>query len=206
MIESGGTPTIGVVTGFALCAKTAGMCVIINMAGRTIHGRAFENIILMAVCAGGCCVFAIELEGKLGVVYMGGFPAIRRMATFTLSAKSTAMRVVINMTGGAVHGSAFEDAVLMTIFASYGRMLTIEMEGKFGVIYMGGLPTIRRMTGRAILSKLAVVEIILLMTGIALLRRGLHVGDGAVIEMTFGAGCQSVLPNQIERNPVMVKV
>ena len=206
MIESGGTPTIGVVTGFALCAKTAGMCVIINMAGRTIHGRAFENIILMAVCAGGCCVFAIELEGKLGVVYMGGFPAIRRMATFTLSAKSTAMRVVINMTGGAVHGSAFEDAVFMTVFASHGRMFSIQMECKFGVIYMGGLPAIRRMTGRAILSKLAVVEIILLMTGIALLRRGLHIGDGSVIEMTLGAGSQSVLPNQIERNPVMVKV
>ena len=71
---------------------------------------------------------------------------------------------------------------------------------------MGGFPAIGRMTGRAILSKLAVVEIILLMTGIALLRRGLHVGDGSVIEMTFGAGSQSVLPNQIERNPVMVKV
>ena len=110
------------------------------------------------------------------------------------------------MTGGAVHGGAFEDAVLMTVFASHGRMFSIKMECKFGVIYMGGLPAIRRMTGRAILSKLAVVEIILLMTGIALLRRGLHVGDGAVIEMTFGAGCQSVLPNQIERNPVMVKV
>ena len=206
MIESGGTPTIGVVTGFALCAKTAGMCVIINMAGRTIHGRAFENIILMAVCAGGCCVFAIEFEGKLGVVYMGGFPAIGCMATFTLSAKSAAMRVVINMAGGAVHGGAFEDAVLMTVFASHGCMLTIEMECKFGVIHMGRLPAIGRMTGRTILSKLAVVEIILLMTGIALLRRGLHISDGAVIEMTFGAGCQSVLPNQIERNPVMVKV
>ena len=206
MIESGGTPTIGVVTGSALCAKTAGMCVIINMAGRTIHGRAFENIILMAVCAGGCRVFAIEFEGKLGVVYMGWFPAIGCMAAFTLSAKSAAMRVVINMTGGAVHGSAFEDAVLMTVFASHSCMLTIEMKCKFGVIYMGGFPTIGRMTGRTILSKLAVVEIILLMTGIALLRRGLHVGDGSVIEMTFGAGCQSVLPNQIERNPVMVKV
>ena len=54
VIESGGTPTIGVVAGSALCAKTAGMCVIINMAGRTIHGRAFEYIILMAVCTGGC--------------------------------------------------------------------------------------------------------------------------------------------------------
>jgi len=206
VIESGGTPTIGVVTGSALCAKTAGMCIIINMAGRTIHGRAFENIILMAVCAGGCRVFAIEFEGKLGVVYMGGFPAIGRMATFTLSAKSAAMRIVINMTGGAVHRSAFEDAVLMTVFASHGCMLTIEMKCKFGVIYMGGFPAIGRMTGRAILSKLAVVEIILLMTGIALLRRGLHVGDGSVIEMTLGAGSQSVLPNQIERNPVMVKV
>ena len=206
MIESGGTPTIGVVTGSALCAKTAGMCVIINMAGRTIHGRAFENIILMAVCAGGCRVFAIEFEGKLGVVYVGRFPTIGRMTTFTLSAKSTAMRVVIDMTGGAVHGSAFEDAVLMTVFASHGRMLTIEMKCEFGVIHMGRLPAIGRMTGRAILSKLAVVEIILLMTGIALLRRGLHIGDGSVIEMTFGAGSQSVLPNQIERNPVMVKV
>ena len=112
------------------------MCVIINMAGRTIHGRAFEYIILMAVCTGGGCVFAIKFECKLRVVYMGGFPAIRCMATFTLSAKSAAMRVVINMTGGAVHGSAFEDAILMTVFASHSCMLTIEMKCKFGVIHM----------------------------------------------------------------------
>jgi len=206
VVESGRAPTIGVVAGSALCAKTAGMRVIINMAGRTIHGRAFEDIILMAVCAGGGCMFAVEFEGKLGVVYMGGFPALGCMATFTLSAKSAAMRVVINMTGGAVHGSAFEDAVLMTVFASHGCMLTIEMKCKFGVVHMGGLPAIGCMTGCAILSKLTVVEIILLMTGITLLRRGLHVGNGSVIEMTFGAGSQSVLPNQIERNPVMVKV
>ena len=116
------------------------------------------------------------------------------------------MRIIINMAGCAIHGRALEDAILMAILAGYSCMFAIKMEGELGVIYIGGFPAVRRMAGGAILSKLAVMEIIFLMAGIALLRRGLHVCDGAVIEMAVGAGCQSVLPNQIERDPVMVKV
>ena len=151
-------------------------------------------------------MFAIEFEGKFRVINFGGFPTVRCMAGFALSAKSTAMRIVINMTGGAVHGRAFEDAIDMTVFACYSGMFSVKVEGKLGVIHMGGFPSIGRMTGRTILSKLAVVEIIFLMAGITLLRSGLHISDGAVIEMAVGAKCQSVLPNQIERDPVMVKV
>ena len=108
MIESGGTPTIGVVTGSALCAKTAGMCVIINMAGRTIHGRAFENIILMAVCAGGCCMFALEFEGKLGVVDRGRYPAGREMAGGAIGPQLTVMVIILFMAGETRLRSCFQ--------------------------------------------------------------------------------------------------
>ena len=80
------------------------------------------------------------------------------------------------------------------------------MECKLGVIHISRFPAIGRMTGCAILSKLTFMEIIFLMAGITLLRSGLHIRDSAVIEVTVGAGCQSVLPNQIEWNPIMVKV
>jgi len=84
-------------------------------------------------------------------------------------------------------------------------MLSIEVESKFGVVHFGWFPGIRNVTGRAVLSKLAVVEIILLMAGVTLLGRGLHIRNGAVVKMTFGAGCLSVFTSQIERDPVMVK-
>ena len=98
----------------------------------------------------------------------------------------TVMRVILGMAGGTIHGRAFEYAIDMTALTSDGRMFTIKMERKFRVIYVCRLPGFGRMTRSTACPKLTVMEIIFLMTGKALLRSGLHVSDGAVVNMATG--------------------
>ena len=65
------------------------------------------------------------------------------MASGALRTIGTIMRVIRSMTGSTILRRAFEDAVDMTAFASHGRMLTVKMEGKLGMIYIGRFPTFR---------------------------------------------------------------
>ena len=69
------------------------------------------------------------------------------------------------MTGGTILRRAFEDAVDMTAFASHGRMLTVKVEGEQGVVNRCKFPTFGRVTGRAVVSELTVVMVILYVTG-----------------------------------------
>ena len=69
------------------------------------------------------------------------------------------------MAGRAVHGRAFEYTVDMAAFASYGRMFTVKMEGEQGVIHSRKVPAFGRVTGRAVVSELTVVMVILYVTG-----------------------------------------
>jgi hypothetical protein len=151
-------------------------------------------------------MFAVKMECELGVIYFGRFPAIRNMAGFALRSELPGVRIILEMAGGAVLRRAFEDTVDMTFLACHSCMLAIEMECEFGMIHLGRFPSFRSMTGGTICSKLPVMEIILLMTGITLLGCGLHVSDGAVIKVTVGAGCQSVFTDQFEWESVMVEV
>jgi hypothetical protein len=58
-----------------------------------------------------------------------------------LIAIGSLMRIDIAVAGCTVCGRTFEDTVDMTVCASHGRMLTIEMEGELRVIHFRGLPT-----------------------------------------------------------------
>ena len=58
MIERGRCPAAGCVALRTLCAKFAGMWIIVIMTGGTIHGRAFELSIDMAALAGDGGMFA----------------------------------------------------------------------------------------------------------------------------------------------------
>lgn len=205
MIECGRTPTSGVVTGCALSTKTASVRIILEMAGGAVCWRSLEFGVLVTIRAGSAGMFAVQFEGKLGVIDPGGLPSIRCMTGGAIRSKLTGVRVILEMARGTVHGCTFEDAVLMTILASHCGMGSIEVEGKFRVIHFGWFPGVRNVAGCAVLPKLAVVEIILLVAGVTLLGRGLHIRNGAVVKMTFGAGCLSMFASQIERDPVMVK-
>ncbi len=75
------------------------------------------------------------------------------------------MRICITVTGCAVHGRAFEDTIDMAVLASHARMLTVKVEGKQGVVNRCKFPAFGRVTGRAVVSELTVVMVILYMTG-----------------------------------------
>ena len=65
------------------------------------------------------------------------------MASGALRTIGTIMRVIRSMTGGTILWRAFEDPVNMTALASYRCMLTVKMESKLGMIYIGRFPTFR---------------------------------------------------------------
>ena len=75
------------------------------------------------------------------------------------------MRICITVTGCAVHGRAFEDTIDMAVLASHSRMLTVKVEGEQGVVNRCKFPAFGRVTGRAIVSELTVVMVILYMAG-----------------------------------------
>ncbi len=80
----------------------------------------------------GCVVVKCDLL-PIGGIVAGG--ALRTIAAI--------MRVIRSMTGSTILRRAFEDAVDMAALASHGRMLTVKMEGKLGMIYIGRFPTFR---------------------------------------------------------------
>ena len=80
-------------------------------------------------CEAGGVVIERDLIPRAGIMTGGA-----------LSTICTLMSVILGMAGGAVLRRAFEDAVDMTARAIHIRMLTIEMECKLRVVYIGGLP------------------------------------------------------------------
>ena len=79
------------------------------------------------------------------------------------------MRICITVTGRTVHGRAFEDTIDMAALTSHGRMLTVKVKGKQGVVNRCKFPAFGRMTGRAVVSELTVVMVILYVAGDTLL-------------------------------------
>ena len=134
-----------------------------------------------------------------------GSPIIGRVTTAALIAKLTRVRVVLGVTGGAVHGRAFEDTALMTTLAGHIGMFAFEMECKLRVVYLGRFPAIRCVAGSTIRSKLTVVFIILGVAGETILRGGLQVREFTRVDMALGTCGQGVPANQIERHLIMVE-
>ena len=95
------------------------MGIIVNMTGGAIHGRALEQIILMAICTGGSRVLTIKMERKLRVVNFGGFPTFGCMAGGALCSELPGVGIILEMAGGTIHGRAFEQVILMAIRASH---------------------------------------------------------------------------------------
>ena len=72
-------PSVGRVTCSAERAERTVMSIILEMAGSAVHGRAFEDTVLMAVRTSGIRVFAVKVESKLRMVNCCGFPSSGRV-------------------------------------------------------------------------------------------------------------------------------
>ena len=70
-----------------------------------------------------------DLLPRAGIMTGGAFRTI-----------GTIMSVIRSMAGGTILRRTFEDTVDMAILTGYGRMLTVKMEGKLGMIYIGRFP------------------------------------------------------------------
>ena len=75
-------------------------------------------------------MLASQFEDGIIVIKTAGLPVIGCMAGLALRSQTAAVRICIAVTGGAVHGRAFEDTVDMAILASHCGMFTIKMEGE----------------------------------------------------------------------------
>ena len=161
MIKCGGSPAVGRMAGSAVRSKPAGVRIGIAVTGGAIGGRAFELQIGVTVTARHADMLAGQFEDGIVVIKTARLPVIGRMAGFTLCAQTAAMRIGIAVTGGAVHGRAFEDTVDMTAFANHLCMFPVQMEGEQGVIHSCQFPAFGGVTGSTVGSKLTVVMVIL---------------------------------------------
>jgi hypothetical protein len=98
----------------------------LRMTGSTICGRTFEFQIEMTVATGNSDMLTGQFKDGIVMIKAARLPTIGRMTAFTLRAQTTAMRVVLAVTGSAIHGCAFEDTVNMTTLA-VGSKLAIVM-------------------------------------------------------------------------------
>ena len=148
----------------------------------------------MALSTGCCSVLACQLEARICVIERGRLPAVGGVAFSTLRAKPALMRIGITVTGGAVHGRTFENAVDMAAFTGYGLMFTGQLEGRIIVIERGRFPATGRMADRALITKRAIMRVIIGMAGGTV--HGSAFED--TVDMTVLAGNRGMLPIQFE--------
>jgi hypothetical protein len=175
------------------------------MAGRTVHGRAFEDSVDMAICTYSSRMFAIEVEGKFRMIYLRGFPSIWCVTGTALGSELSGVSIILGVTGAAVLRCAFEDTVDMAFLACHRGMLTVKVEGKLGMIYFCQRPAFGRVTSGTVGSKLTVVMVIFCMTGETRLWSRLQISDTVSIDMALGTSQRRMFTDQIEWHFIMVK-
>ena len=117
VIEGGGLPTRGGVTGCAILPKRALVEIIRGMTGITICGCAFELQVGMTFGTGNAVMLAGQFEDGVVVIKVARIPSARCMTVCTLIAKRAAMRVGVAVTGGTVRWRAFEQFICMALAA-----------------------------------------------------------------------------------------
>lgn len=152
------------------------------MAGYTVFRCALEDAIDMAAFAIHVRVFAIQVEGKLGVIDTRVLPAVFGMTCSTVGSELTVVVIVLQVAGYAIFRGAFEYAIHMATLAIHIRMFAVQVEGEFRVVDRGRFPTRRGMTGGAFGTELPVVMIILQVARNTILRGAL---EDAVLMAAF---------------------
>ena len=98
VIKCGWTPAHGAMTSSALVAKRALVRVIFGVTRGTVHGRALEDAIDMAVRTSNSGMLPIQMECEFRMVHCGRFPASGQMAGSALGTKLTLMIIIFFMT------------------------------------------------------------------------------------------------------------
>jgi hypothetical protein len=99
------------------------------------------------------------------------------------------------MAGIAVDGCTCENMICMTILASHIDVLPCQFKSRQVVIEFGWAPTVFRMAGSTIASKTAIVWVLRLVAGVAVLRGCLKIYQGAGIGVTINAVDVGMFPS-----------
>ncbi len=117
----------------------------------------------------------------------GRSPAVGGVTAIALRTENPSVRVVLQVTGGTVHGRAFEHAILVTLLASDRNMFSVKMECECGMIHPRLLPAFGIVAGGAVRAELTVVPVILCVAREAILRCGFQVVEIACVNMALRA-------------------
>lgn len=97
MIDFRISPTVRRVTARAVRPKLTIMMIVLQVAGNTVLRGAFEDTIDVAAFTTHIRVFAVEMEGKLGMVYPRIFPAIGGVTCGAIRAELAVVMVILRM-------------------------------------------------------------------------------------------------------------
>ena len=124
-----------------------------------------------------------EVMVKVRLVPIGGV-----MTRSTICAILTVMFIILLVAGIAVQRRALVLTVHMAGFASHFRVFALQLERSQVVIELCGRPSLRGVTLAAIQPKAAVMRLIVMVTGIAILWRRREIRQRACVDMTLHAG------------------
>lgn len=205
VVVCAGRPAIGGVTGGAVRSEFAAVRVVSEVAGGAVGGRAFEDASRVTGLASHRRVFTDQREGEFGVIHARQLPAFGRVAGGAVRPKLTVMAVVFQVTGGAILGRAFEDAVLVTGRTGHHAVFARQFKGGTIVVEGTRFPTAGTMAGGAVCAERALMGVVALVAGVTVLGRGFQVGQGTRANVALGAFGLGVLSAQLERDQVMVE-
>ena len=127
----------------ALVAKSSRMRVILFMTRGAIHGGANKEGVNMTSLTSNSSMLAIQFECEFRMIDIGRLPAGWGMTRRAVGSKLTLVRIILGMTGGAVHWRAFENTIDMTTFTGNCGMFSIKLEGEFRMVNQSRLPRLR---------------------------------------------------------------
>ena len=106
VIKAAGFPAACSMAICALTAKQVAVWVVLGVTGCAVSGRTDKEFVGMALVTGDSRMITRQQESRAVVVKRGWDPAIRSMATVTLCAEFTSVRLSFSMTCCATLGSA----------------------------------------------------------------------------------------------------
>lgn len=102
VVEGRILPTGRAVAGGTVCAEPSVVFIVLLMTGVTIAGGVFVDAVLVAFFTSHFGMFTFQFEGGEVVVESGGHPTFGGMAGGTVEAKTSLVRVVLAVAGGAI--------------------------------------------------------------------------------------------------------
>lgn len=110
------------------------------------------------------------------------------MAGGAIGAVLTVVIIILLMTGITIHRRASGLPVYMTRLTGYICVFALQLESRQAVIELCRSPAIRGVTLTAIQPEAAIVRLVVMVTGVAVLQRYREVAQGARVDMALHTG------------------